>query len=55
MAQTAEVLDREASVDFVDLNIGCPIDVICNRGMGAKMMGRTKKVLVSGRCACGVL
>ena len=31
----SEVIENEGlDVDFVDLNLGCPIDVICNFGCG---------------------
>lgn len=31
-------------VDFVDINLGCPIDLVCDKGMGAALMGRTRKL-----------
>lgn len=31
-------------VDFVDINMGCPIDLVCDKGMGAALMGRTRKL-----------
>lgn len=31
-------------VDFVDINMGCPIDLVCEKGMGAALMGRTHKL-----------
>lgn len=34
------IKNEELDVDFVDMNLGCPIDVICNTGAGAKMMLR---------------
>jgi len=43
-ARVAQLLDTEVDVDFVDINMGCPIDVICNRGMGAGLAGRFNKV-----------
>jgi tRNA-dihydrouridine synthase 3 len=33
--RVSEVIENEGiDVDFVDLNLGCPIDVICNFGCG---------------------
>lgn len=29
MARTAQLVEEECRVDFVDLNFGCPIDVVC--------------------------
>ncbi|KAL7534000.1 hypothetical protein ACHAWF_004692 [Thalassiosira exigua] len=42
----AEVLANEESmkVDFVDLNLGCPLDLVCDKGAGASLMLREKKL-----------
>lgn len=44
MHRFASVLEHEVTADFVDLNCGCPIDVICNRGAGSKLMTRPSKL-----------
>ena len=44
LTKVAEIIENECKVDFVDLNMGCPIDVICDRGAGAKLMLREKKL-----------
>ena len=31
MARCAQLLDERVDVDFVDINSGCPIDLICNK------------------------
>jgi tRNA-dihydrouridine synthase len=28
------------NIDFVDLNVGCPIDIVCKRGMGSQLIQR---------------
>ena len=32
-ARVARLLRRETKTDFVDLNCGCPIDPVCNKGV----------------------
>jgi len=36
----AAVLAVEAGARFIDLNFGCPIDIVCRRGAGAAMLKR---------------
>lgn len=43
----SELLRREFQVDFVDLNVGCPIDAIGRAGAGAGLLmkvGRLKRI-----------
>jgi hypothetical protein len=43
----AEILANEEEgfrVDFVDMNLGCPIDMVCDKGAGASLMLREKKL-----------
>jgi tRNA-dihydrouridine synthase 3 len=35
--------------------MGCPIDIICNRGMGAGLAPRTKRVQGIVRCMSSVM
>ena len=43
VAKACEVINNEVNVDFVDLNVGCPVDEICHKGMGAMLMQRCEK------------
>eukprot|EP01034_Spumella_vulgaris_P021672 gene21672-27713_t len=44
MARVGRILEHETSTDFVDLNCGCPIDVVCNRGCGSSLMNKHSKL-----------
>lgn len=39
-----EVIEAHMDVDFVDLNLGCPLDIICDKGAGAALMTRDKRL-----------
>jgi tRNA-dihydrouridine synthase 3 len=39
-----QILEHETQSDFVDLNCGCPIDAICNKGAGSALLNRPKKL-----------
>ncbi|XP_019621690.1 PREDICTED: tRNA-dihydrouridine(47) synthase [NAD(P)(+)]-like isoform X1 [Branchiostoma belcheri] len=43
MSHAAELLNETISVDFVDVNVGCPIDLVFKRGGGCALMGRLTK------------
>ena len=40
------MIDEHCDVDFVDLNMGCPIELVCRKGGGAALQKRRKKVPV---------
>lgn len=40
----SELLAQYTDVDFVDMNLGCPLDLLCNKGAGAALMMREKKL-----------
>ena len=42
--RACEVIESEMNVDFVDLNLGCPLDLVCDKGAGASLMLREKKL-----------
>jgi len=45
MGRVSRILDHETSTDFVDLNCGCPIDVVCDRGSGSALLRKHNKLL----------
>lgn len=44
LARCAQVICQECDVDFIDLNMGCPIDIICKKGAGSALMERKNKL-----------
>uniref|UniRef100_F0WPG5 tRNA-dihydrouridine(47) synthase [NAD(P)(+)] n=1 Tax=Albugo laibachii Nc14 TaxID=890382 RepID=F0WPG5_9STRA len=45
MARVCELLTRETDVDFIDINMGCPIDIVCKSGSGSALMTRPARLL----------
>ncbi|NXH42341.1 DUS3L synthase, partial [Dicaeum eximium] len=43
MTKCAELLNRTIDVDFVDINVGCPIDLVYQKGGGCALMTRSNK------------
>jgi tRNA-dihydrouridine synthase 3 len=42
--RACELIEEFCTVDFVDLNLGCPLDLVCSKGAGAALMNREKKL-----------
>ena len=40
----SELIEKFTDVDFVDMNLGCPLDLLCQKGAGAALMMREKKL-----------
>uniref|UniRef100_K3WU99 tRNA-dihydrouridine(47) synthase [NAD(P)(+)] n=1 Tax=Globisporangium ultimum (strain ATCC 200006 / CBS 805.95 / DAOM BR144) TaxID=431595 RepID=K3WU99_GLOUD len=45
IARVCELIARETNVDFIDINMGCPIDVVCSAGAGASLMTRPPRLM----------
>lgn len=54
IAQAAQVIEETARVQFIDLNIGCPIDLIYQQGGGCALMRRTNILELTVR-SCAAL
>ncbi|XVE93743.1 hypothetical protein REPUB_Repub01dG0220500 [Reevesia pubescens] len=46
LARTVELIDKECTVDFIDINMGCPIDIVVNKGAGSCLL--TKPLRMKG-------
>eukprot|EP00743_Colponemidia_sp_Colp-15_P008424 GILK01009155.1.p1 GENE.GILK01009155.1~~GILK01009155.1.p1 ORF type:complete len:630 (+),score=135.08 GILK01009155.1:144-2033(+) len=44
MMKCAELLEEHTDADFVDINMGCPIDLVCNKGCGSALMNRLPRL-----------
>ncbi|GAX79261.1 hypothetical protein CEUSTIGMA_g6701.t1 [Chlamydomonas eustigma] len=44
LARTAQLIDENLSVDFVDVNMGCPIDIVCDRSAGSSLLLKPKRI-----------
>eukprot|EP00741_Cyanophora_paradoxa_P001732 tig00000498_g1679.t1 len=45
MAQAAELLEHAApEIDFVDVNMGCPLDAVAKRGAGSALLDNPRRV-----------
>ena len=54
VSQAVELIsDTCDRVDFIDLNMGCPLDAVCGRGMGAALLGKPARLREILRAARG--
>lgn len=44
MTRCAQLIQEKCSVDFIDVNMGCPIDFVYQRGGGSGLMDRRRKL-----------
>ncbi|KAJ2156662.1 tRNA-dihydrouridine(47) synthase [NAD(P)(+)]-like protein [Coemansia sp. RSA 552] len=44
VGRAAEFISNECSVDFIDLNMGCPIDAAFNNGGGSALLAHPRKI-----------
>lgn len=49
-AEICETIEQNMDIDFLDINLGCPIDLVCNMGAGSALMGKATrlKAIVAG-------
>ncbi|XP_013200602.1 tRNA-dihydrouridine(47) synthase [NAD(P)(+)]-like [Amyelois transitella] len=55
ITKVAQLLQENTELDFIDLNLGCPIDLIYKKGGGSGMMHRLASLQASVTCASKLL
>lgn len=55
ITKVAQLLQENTELDFIDLNLGCPIDLIYKKGGGSGMMHRLNTLESSVRCTSKIL
>ncbi|KAK9049326.1 hypothetical protein SSX86_031706 [Deinandra increscens subsp. villosa] len=44
VARAAELIEQECTVDFIDINMGCPIDLVVNKGAGSALLSKPMRM-----------
>lgn len=52
VARAVELISQECSVDFIDLNMGCPIDIVVNKGAGSALLTKPLRMKNVIQAAC---
>nr|KAG5696751.1 hypothetical protein BaRGS_013560 [Batillaria attramentaria] len=55
MTRCGQLLQEQTEIDFIDINSGCPIDLIYKRGEGCALMGKITKYENIVRCMNSVI
>ncbi|KAI8913524.1 hypothetical protein EDD86DRAFT_200729 [Gorgonomyces haynaldii] len=43
-AQCCDFIQQQMDIDFLDINLGCPIDTVCKKGAGSTLLGRPTRL-----------
>eukprot|EP00210_Caulerpa_lentillifera_P000196 g191.t1 len=55
LCRTAQLIEDTCQVDFIDVNLGCPIDSICGRSAGASLLLKPQKIKQISTAMCSVM
>lgn len=55
VARTVELIDQECTVDFIDINMGCPIDLVVNKGAGSALLTKPMRMKAIIEAASGTV
>eukprot|EP01018_Ginkgo_biloba_P019991 Gb_16506 [translate_table: standard] len=55
VAHAVELVERECRVDFIDINMGCPIDIVVNKGAGSALLTKPARMQNVIKAAAGTM
>jgi len=55
MGRVAQLLEENVECDFVDINMGCPIDLVFKKGMGSGLMARNRPIETISRTMANIM
>ncbi|KAI3422930.1 tRNA-dihydrouridine(47) synthase [NAD(P)(+)] [Psidium guajava] len=55
VARTVELIGQECTVDFIDINMGCPIDLVVNKGAGSALLTKPMRMKAIIEAASGTV
>ncbi|KAG8368148.1 hypothetical protein BUALT_Bualt15G0014900 [Buddleja alternifolia] len=44
VSKTVELIEQHCTVDFIDINMGCPIDIVVNKGAGSALLTKPMRM-----------
>ncbi|KAL3613978.1 hypothetical protein CASFOL_042052 [Castilleja foliolosa] len=44
VAKTVELIEQHCTMDFIDINMGCPIDIVVNKGAGSALLTKPMRM-----------
>ncbi|CAH9125082.1 unnamed protein product [Cuscuta epithymum] len=55
VARTVDLIEQQCSVDFIDINMGCPIDIVVNKGAGSALLTKPMRMKSVIQAASGTV
>ncbi|XP_062177493.1 tRNA-dihydrouridine(47) synthase [NAD(P)(+)]-like [Alnus glutinosa] len=55
VARAIELIDQECTVDFIDINMGCPIDIVVEKGAGSALLNKPMRIKSIMEAASGTV
>lgn len=55
VARAVELIEQECTVDFIDINMGCPIDIVVSKGAGSSLLTKPTRLQNTIKAAAGTM